>query len=160
MCACCLVLRVVDGFHLLCLVVRIVGDDQLHGIEHSRHTQRLLVKVFAHGSLKERHVVKGIKLGVAYRLDEVSDALRRVATTAHATEGRHTRIVPSCHEVFVNEGVELTLRHHSVGKVQAVKLDLSRTEVVQVLCLATHLLQVVDEQIVERTVRHKLERTD
>ena len=101
-----------------------------------------------------------IKLGVAYRLDEVSDALRRVATTAHATESRHTRIVPSCHEVFVNEGVELTLRHHGVGKVQTVKLDLSRTEVVQVLCLATHLLQVVDEQIVERTVRHKLERTD
>ena len=58
------------------------------------------------------------------------------------------------------EGVELTLRHHGVGEVQTVKLDLSRTEVVQVLCLATHLLQVVDEQIVERTVRHKLERTD
>ena len=30
----------------------------------------------------------------------------------------------------------------------------------QVLCLAAHLLQIVDELVVERAVRHELERTD
>ena len=60
-----LVFGVVDSLHLLSLTLGIVGDDEFDGVEHSRYAQRALVEVVANGSFEQRHVVKGVELGVA-----------------------------------------------------------------------------------------------
>ena len=56
--------------------------------------------------------------------------------------------------------MELTLAHYCIGEVQAVELNLARTVIVQYVIAAIHLLQEVDELVVEWTVRNKLQGTD
>ena len=56
--------------------------------------------------------------------------------------------------------MELTLAHYSISEVQAVELNLTRTVIVQYVIAAIHLLQEVDELVVEWTVRNKLQGTD
>ena len=155
-----LVLGIVDGLHLLGLAVGIVGDDELHGVEDGTHAAGFLVEVVADGSLQEGHVVEGVKLRVADGVDKLANALRGVATTAHATKGRHAGIVPSADHVLIDKRMELALRHDGIGEVEAVELDLSRTIVGEIVSRAVLLLQIVDEEIVERTVGHKLQGAD
>ena len=160
-CAGLLVLGIVDSLHLLALSFGIVGDDQLHGIEDGRDTCGTLVEILTNGSLQESHVVERVELGVADRLDEVLDRLRRIATTTHATESRHTGIVPAVDEMLIDKGVELTLRHHGIGEVEPVELDLPRAEVVESLgCCAVVLFEEIDELVVEWAMGYKLQRTD
>ena len=75
MCAVCLVLWIVDSFHLLALAFWIVGDNEFHWVEHGAYTASLLVQVFTNRSLQKCHVVEGIKLGVADAVDKHADAL-------------------------------------------------------------------------------------
>ena len=56
--------------------------------------------------------------------------------------------------------MELTLTHYCISEVQAVELNLARTVIVQYVIAAIHLLQEVDELVVEWTVRNKLQGTD
>ena len=62
--------------------------------------------------------------------------------------------------MLVDESMEFTLAHHGVSEVQTVELNLTWTEVVDILCFAILLFQEVDKLIVERTVRNKLQGTD
>ena len=62
--------------------------------------------------------------------------------------------------MFVDERMEFALRHHRIGEVQTVELDLPRTVVVQVVCRTVAFLQEVDELVVERTVGNELQRAD
>ena len=63
--------------------------------------------------------------------------------------------------MLINQSVELTFRHHRVGKVQTVELNLPWTVVIQgFLGRAVIFLKIVDELIVQRTVRHKLQRAN
>ena len=56
--------------------------------------------------------------------------------------------------------MELTLAHYCISEVQAVELNLTRTVIVQYVIAAIHLLQEVDELVIEWTVRNKLQGTD
>ena len=56
--------------------------------------------------------------------------------------------------------MELALRHHGVGEVQSVELNLARTVIVQIISRTVHLLQIINEEIIKRTVRHELQRAD
>ena len=56
--------------------------------------------------------------------------------------------------------MELTLAHYCISEVQAVELNLARTVIVQYVIAAIHLLQEVNELVVEWTVRNKLQGTD
>ena len=157
----CLVLRIINSCHLLALSVRIVRYDKLNRVKHSAYTCCLLVEVVAYSCLKQSDIIKCIELGISDRADEVADALRRVTTAAHTTECRHSRVVPSTDKMLVDKCVELALRHHCIGKVQTVELNLAWTIVVKaVLCRAIHLLQIIDELVVKRTVRNKLQCAD
>ena len=63
--------------------------------------------------------------------------------------------------MLVDKGMKLALRHHRIGKVQTVELYLPWAVIIQgILGSAVILLKVVDELIVERTVRHKLQRAN
>ena len=50
-CAVSLVLGIVYCSHFLCLVFRIVGDNQLHGVQYGRDTGTAGIEVITDGSL-------------------------------------------------------------------------------------------------------------
>ena len=72
MCALSLVLRIVDSCQFLALVLRIVGDDQLHRVNDCADAGSLLVQVVAHAGLQQGIVVQCVELGVTDRVDEVA----------------------------------------------------------------------------------------
>ena len=80
---------------------------------------------------------------------------RRITTTAEAADSRHTEIVPSVHQSFFYQRQQVAFAHQRVAQVQLVELSLTGTVVVQILTF----FQPVDEEIIERTVYHKFERT-
>ena len=79
-----LVFGVVLRGHLLALPVGIVGDDQLHGVYHGAYPACPLIQVVPDGRFQQGHVVECVKLGVAYGIDEVPDALGGVSSAPHA----------------------------------------------------------------------------
>ena len=56
--------------------------------------------------------------------------------------------------------MQFALAHHRVGKIQAVELYLAWTIVCNVVRLASHLLQQVDELVVKWAVWNKLQSAD
>ena len=102
--------------------------------------------------LEQRHTdLSLLYLGVADAVDEVADGARCEAAAAHTRDGGHTGIVPAVHQPFLHQLQQLALAHHGVGEIQAVELDLSRAVDLRIGYLA-------HEAVVERTVRHKLQR--
>ena len=84
------------------------------------------------------------------------DRLRRIATTAETTDGRHAGIVPAVHQAFLDECQQVALAHQRVAQVQLVEFVLARAVVVQILAF----FQPIDEEVVERAVYHKLQCTE
>ena len=155
-----LVFRIVDAAHLFCLTFGIVGNNQFHGINHRRNTASPFVQVFSNRCFEQRHIVQRVEFGITYRVDKPANTLRRVTSAPHSAQRWHTWVVPSCHQMLVYQRMQLALAHHSVRQIQSVKLNLARSEVVNVLRFAIHFFQEIDELIVQRTVRNKLERTN
>ena len=154
------ILGIVDGGKLLSLTFGVVRDDDLHGVEDSADTDGATVEVLANSTLQERHLVEGVEGGVAYLLDETTDALRTIPATTEAANGRHSRIVPSTHQTFLDESQQIALAHERVAEVQLVELRLAGAIVLNVVGLALVLLHPSYEEIIEGTVLHELERTE
>ncbi len=131
-------------------VFGIVGEHDLYGIHHGHHAGGDAVEVVAHGVLEQAHRVEGLILGVADGVDEVAYRGGGVAAAAQARDGGHAGIVPAGHQTLLDQREQLALAHHGVGEVEAVELYLAG---------AVALVgQLVDKVVVERAVRHKLQR--
>src|SRR3984957_12105161 len=81
---------------------------------------------------------------------EIPHRLGRVAASSNAAEGWHARIVPSAYPAFLHQLQQLALAQQSVGKVQAVELNLPRGKNPQLL----------DEPGVERAMIFELESAE
>ena len=132
----------------LCLSFWIVGQNQFDGVQHGTGTHGVGVQVLTNGVLQQGDVNQSVVLGVANGVNELVDALRRVATATQAANGRHARVVPSANNALLDELQHLALAHHGVGDVQSVELDLSRA--------IFWSGELVDEPVVERSVHFKL----
>ena len=154
------ILGIVDGGKLLSLTFGVVRDDDLHGVEDSADTDGATVEVLANSTLQERHLVKGIEGGVAYLLDETTDAFGTIPATTEAANGRHAWVVPSTHQTLLDESQQIALAHERVAEVQLVELRLARTVVLNVVGLALVLLHPSYEEVIEGTVLHELERAE
>ena len=98
----CLVFGIVDSDHLFFLTLRIVGDDEFYGVEHSTQAQGSRIEIFAGGSFKHCKVVERVKLRIADHIDKLTHSLRRIATPAKSANGGHTRIIPTIDDVFLH----------------------------------------------------------
>ena len=104
-----LVLGIVDSGELLNLILRIVGDNHLNRIKNGTNTDGTGVQVIANCTLEQSHIVKGIDLGVSDLVDELNDALGAISTTAEATDGWHTGVIPSINKLLVNQCQQIAL---------------------------------------------------
>ena len=77
----------------------------------------MVVQFLADVVLQQTDVVQGLIFGIADVFDEVLDGLGRVATTTQTAQGRHTRVIPTGHEAFLDELQQLALAHHGVSEV-------------------------------------------
>ena len=68
--AACGVFRVVFHLHLFHLVVRVVGDYNLYGVDYGAYACRTFVEVFADAELKQRDVVDSLEFGVSDAVDK------------------------------------------------------------------------------------------
>ena len=152
------VLRVVDGLHHLDLPLGIVGDDELHGVEHSGYTAGGGVQILAHGMFKQGYVDDAVVLRVADHVHEIADRGGGEAAAAIATDGRHAGVVPTVDAVLLDELQQFALAHDGVGQVEAIELRL--TGAVIVLGLEGAFDEAVDEVVVERAVHLELERAE
>ena len=91
---------IVHHFEFFNLPFGIVRDDEFHRIEDSRNTGGTFVEVGTHSALEQLHIVERIEGGVTDLIDELADAFRAVTATTNATNGRHTRIVPTVDHSF------------------------------------------------------------
>ena len=63
--------------------------------------------------------------------------------------------------MLIDKRVEFPLRHNGIGEIEAVELNLPWTVIAKaLLCAAVVFLEEIDELVVKRTVRHKLEGAD
>ena len=122
-----LVLGVVDGCEGLRLSFGIVGDDHLHRIKDSRHTDGTTVQIVANHTLQKGHVVQGIDLRIANLIDEFHDTLWRIASATETADGRHAGIIPATDDAIFHQSLEVSLRQEDVVQVQFVELRLTGT---------------------------------
>ena len=144
---------VVDGFHLFHLSFGIVGDDELHGVQYGGYAGGAVVQVLAHGAFQQGEFIKGVVCGIANLVDELMDGLRRVTATAKTADGRHTGVVPTVYQAFLDQHQQVALAHQRIAEVQFVELILMGAVIVEVFAF----LHPVHEEVVERTVGHKLQ---
>ena len=95
------VLRIIDGCQMLNLILGIVGEHHLDGIQYRTDTDRTTVQVVTYGTLQQSHVIEGVDLRIADLVDELDDTLRAVATTAETADRRHTGVIPTVHQLIV-----------------------------------------------------------
>ena len=144
MAACFRIFRIVDGFHLFYLSFRIVGNNQLHRIEHSGYTCGTGVQVFTNGTFQQGKFIQGIVGGISDLVDEFADRFRGITTTTECTDSRHTGIVPTIDQLLFYQRKQVTLTHQCITQIQLVELGLTGTVVVQIFTF----FQPVDEQVV------------
>ena len=84
---------------------------------------------------------------IPYGINEITYRTRCETSTAKPGYGRHTRVVPSCHESFFDKLEELAFRHYCVCEVETIELNLSGA-----ISLIGELLY---EIFIEGAVRHK-----
>ena len=56
--------------------------------------------------------------------------------------------------------MKFTLTHHSISEIETIEFYLPWTEIIEIFHLAIHLLQEIDKLVIERPMRHKLQRTN
>ena len=145
------VLRVVDGFQLLRLALRIVLDHHLERPQHGHAPQRAFVERLAHRELEHAGIDHAVGLGDADALDEIADRRRRHAAPTQARNRGHARIVPARDVPAPHQLRQHALGQHRVGHVQPRELVLARPR---------RHRQVLDEPVVERAVVLELQRAD
>ena len=155
-CAVGLVFGIVYGGHLLGLSFGIVGDDNLHRIQYRTYADAALVEVFSDGAFHQFHFIQRVIGGISNLVDELVDALGAVTSSSVSADGGHAGVVPSVHHAFLYQCEQIALAHEGIAQIQLVELGLARTEILNVFGLATHLLHPGYEQVVKRTVLHKL----
>ena len=139
----------IHRLHEFDLAFRVVGQYNLERPQHGHSPRRSLAKYVTDAGFQRAHLDQLVFLRHAGAFHELSQRCGRVATPAHARDCRHARIVPSGHNTFVNERLELAFARNRVGKIQPRKFDLARTVLG---------LQLVKEPIVKRSMILELER--
>ena len=110
--------------------------------------------------LEQALVNHSLNLGVADLIHELADGGRSISASAQTADGRHTRVVPTGYQAFLDELEHLTLGHYGVSDVQAVELALLGAIIRSVRRQTGKVLagDLVEEIVVERTVHLKLQR--
>ena len=103
-----------------------VFDDDLERAKHAHRAWRPEVERVAHEVFEQAHVHHGIPLGDADFVAELKDGLRRIAAPPDSAEGRHPRIVPTAHELLLDELQQPALAEHRVGQIQPREFGLLR----------------------------------
>ena len=119
--------RMVFHIQLVTLVRGPVGQDHLQGPEHGHGTRRLFAQVLAHAVLQQGQINGAVGLGHADAVDEIADALRRIAPAAHRAQRGHAGIVPAGYVAALHQHAQIPLGHDGAGQVQAAELDLAGT---------------------------------
>ena len=144
-------LRVILDHAVLGLARLVVGQHDLHRVEHGHRARRGFVQVVADAVFQQAHIHDGIRLGNAHAVDEIAHGGGGVAAAAHARQRRHARVVPAGDIAFFHQTAEEALAHHRVGQVQTRKLNLARL-----------ILEVadVDHPVVQRAVDFIFQRAE
>ena len=152
----------VFGYQCLSPAFGIIGDNQFDRIEDCAHARCCLLQILANRMLEQALVNHSLNLGVADLIHELADGGSGVSASAQTADGRHTRVVPTGYQAFLDELEHLTLGHYGVSDVQTVELALLGTIVRTVGRQAAEVLTryLVKEIIVERTMYLELEGTD
>ncbi|CCZ70572.1 uncharacterized protein BN759_02712 [Bacteroides sp. CAG:702] len=150
------VFGIVDGLHFLYLPFGIVGQDELHRIQHRRHTGGTGVEVFAYRAFQQGEIVQRVIGGISDFVHKLMDGFGRISSPAESAQGRHTGVVPSVYQPFFHQNQEVALAQQDVTQVQLVELVLARAVVVQVLAF----FHPVYKQVVQGAVGHKLQRAE
>ena len=109
------IFRVVDGFQLLDLSFRIVGDNQFHRIDHGGYTDGAGIQILAYGAFQQGELVQGVVSRITDLVDELTDRLRRVTPAAETADGRHTGVIPAVYQVLFYQCKQVTLAHQCVA---------------------------------------------
>ena len=102
--------------------------------------------------LEQAEVNHTLYLGVTNLVNERTNRLRGITTTAQTAYGRHTWVIPTAYQSLFHQLEHLTFGHHGIGDIQAVELILAWAVVASD--------ELVDIVVVEWTVYHELQRTD
>ena len=97
------VVRVVFHFQGLGLVLRVVVDHQLNGVQYRHGSGSGGVQVLPYAGLQQGKVHHAVRLGYADALAEVPYRLRRIAPAAHTAEGGHTGIIPAADNAVLHQ---------------------------------------------------------
>ena len=112
--------------------------------------------------LQQTLVNHSLYFGITNTIHEIADSSWRISTTTQTTDGRHTRIIPACHQTFLDELQHLTLRHDGISDIESVELTLFRTIVgtIRTQSAEVSAAELVDKIVVQRTMHLKLKCTD
>ena len=119
-----LVHRIVLHLEGLALAFGVVGDGELHRLDHRHDPLGGLVQILPEAVLQESELNGVGGLGHAHPVTEVADGLGGVAPAAQTAEGGHPGIVPAGDPAFLHQLAELPLGQHRVVNAQSCKLNL------------------------------------
>ena len=108
----------------LALPLRVVGDGELHRVQHRHDTAGVLVQIVPQAALQKGPVHRGVHLADADALAEIADGAGGVAPPPQAAESGHPGIVPAGDPSVLHQLAELPLGHDGVVDTQTGKLDL------------------------------------
>ena len=65
-------------------------------------TRVAVVQVLAHGAFQQGEFIERIVGCISYFVDELMNGLRRVSPTAETADSRHTGVVPTVYQAFLD----------------------------------------------------------
>ncbi len=143
-----LVVRII--LDIVYFVVIDIFDDHLYGVLDDHSSHGMLVEMISDSMLEKRRLYDGIALGYSDKLAEIADSFRRISPLLHTAERRHSRIVPTGYEAFVDEFFQISFAHYSAFDIEPCEFHLSRSR---------RKTAVYLHPIVKRSVILELERT-
>ena len=97
------VFRNVRKFKIFFSVLGIILDNDLDRMKDDNSSLRRLVQFLAYTVFEKRAVNKLDRFRNARSCDEIEDRGRRVTSSSHTADGRHSRIVPAVHRSVFDE---------------------------------------------------------
>ena len=103
------VFRIVDGFHLLDKIFRVVIDYYSQRVKHGHHALRALIQVFSDVMFQQPELNGTVGFRNTNGRAEITQCFRRVTPPPNAGESGHTGIVPTLDLAVLNQGEQLSL---------------------------------------------------
>ena len=123
-CTCIGISGIVRYLEILNLILGIVGNYNLYGMQNRYFSVSRCIKLFSDAVLEKLIINYTVSLCDTCASYEIEDGRGGVSASAETAERRHTRIVPTVNEPGFNKFSEVTLRHNSVSYVKTCELAL------------------------------------